>query len=195
MKKQPKRVIISKWKGKISEAKKAYNFVKKKGWPKFEDTENYKIIKQREKQALKRLEKRDEINAERREKYARKKELEQQQENLSYFDVITVFKAYSGNGRIFETNTRKLIEDRKAAFYGTITYNKRKYTYTNLAKYSMKLNSILSYLYNKKDKNGGDYSAFHWNVERSYLYNVETNTMYVENTFFNEQEKEQKQDE
>ncbi len=170
-----KKQLRQKWAAETRRIKEIYNQAKKhqKGLPRFEETDGYRYVKNKEKRSLKRWDNRKETNQKRREKYAVKKEIEKTNLN-EYGDTMTVFEAFSGKGRVFEDAILKANEGKK--FTGLIEVNyygsKRHiaYTFTNYADFRIWINNFLSKLYNK---DGDVYAAFRWTIDRFY-FNDET---------------------
>lgn len=174
-KKATKGKIISGWREKKNEAKILYNKAreKDKSLPGFYRSDLYKNIKQRQDKSLKRFEKRDQINERKRELYSTKKQIEnvRKENGLIKYDNVSVFKAFSGDGRVFEDSVLKANEGKK--FVGSIEKNGRIRYFDNYSDFKINVNSFLSKMY-KKDKNGDNYEAFNWNIERNYKLQNET---------------------
>lgn len=170
-----KKQLRQKWASEKRRIKAIYNEAKKhqKGLPKFEETDGYKYIKNKERRSLKRWDNRKQINQKRRERYAVKKEIEKTNLN-EYGDAMTVFEAFSGKGRVFEDAILKANDGKKFTGLIEVNYYKSKnpvtYTFTNYAAFRIWINNFLSKLYSKE---GDVYAAFRWTIYRFY-FNDET---------------------
>ena len=185
-KKLSKLKIVKKWNEKLSDSEKIYKKIRKenKELPGWEKSEIYKEILKRKKRALNRSKNADEINKRQRDLYKAKKEIEKLRDKLTEVSTVSVFEAYSGNGRIFENNIRQLVKDKRASFFGEIFIDDKKdSSFTNVERYSFRINQILHKIYTDKD-NGKSLSALSWNVTRKYFYGAEKNALYVSHEFF-----------
>lgn len=178
-----KRQLETKWNGKIKRLKKIYNDVRKDNpnLPKFEDSPGGIDVVKKKERALARWPKRKEINKQRRERYAVRKEIEKTDlENFG--DEMTVFEAFSGRGRIFEDAVIRA--NKGKAFIGLveITYFGAsaaiKYTFINYAGFRIFINDFLKKMYEKK---GDRYAAFRWIVKR--LFNITDKMLTIKYIF------------
>lgn len=182
-----KKSLVKKWNEKISKSEKIYKELRKKdkSLPGWEKSDIFKTFTKRKKRSIKRFENRDEINERRREVYRLRKESEKLKDEFSEVSESTVFEAYTGEGRLFENLIRQIVKDRKATFYGEIFIDeKRDSSFTNIERYSFRINSILRKIFNKKGKTKDNYAPMQWFVKRSYFYDVEINHLFVSHEFF-----------
>lgn len=184
-KKQSKKKLVQKWNEKISNSEKLYKEVRKenKSLPGWEKSDIYKAFRKKKQRALKRYERADEINYRKRELYRAKKEAENVRDEFTEISEVSVFEAYTGNGREFEDNIRKIVRERNSSFYGEIFIdNKKDSSFADINRYSFRINAILRKIFDSHNEKKS-LSALSWRVKRSYFYDVANNHMFVTHEF------------
>ena len=184
-KKITKKEGLEIWSKRIADIRKVYNESIKKQNKNiaFKNTDIYKELNRKKKRSEYYYNNRKRINKDRKERAKRVKRLGVLVDSGDFrvLDDITLYEAFSGNGRLFEAQIRKRFIDKK--FLGIIKFQGRRRNYIDATKYQIEVNRILKTLYEKVD-GAFTYSMMEWRVERSWFFEKKTNTLFVGHRFY-----------
>lgn len=175
----PKKVaeIKKEFAGILMEAKKAYISAGGKS-KNFEKTNTFKLIKNKERNAVYYSKNYKKISKKRSQKTKEKNRAKGSIK--TYSDFIPLYEAFSGNSRAFNKSLEKILNNKGAAFYGIVSVKgngiSKEYFYKKYPDFLMRINILLRSLYGVEQDSS---EIFQWYVSRSWEYDEKKNILYA----------------